>query len=198
VRPAVSAIALVLAGCGGALPMPSADPFSTWSRTPLPPSQELATLALERESCLGGLQGEPALTIVLQDRRTESTAAFFVTGPDIFGSCVVSASGAGGGTWTNEMPTLTGVVTVDEMGHGTTGTSTTDTLGGLVAQNVALVKVGLRDATEVIATVDNGYWLSWWPGGEPAQVVRAIDTDGVIVGVLDRQGDSWVSRGPNQ
>ncbi len=186
---------LVLAGCRGAFPMPSADSFSTWSRTPLAPDPAMARLAADHSSCRAGFPADAPVTIVIQDRRTTSTAAFLMTAPGHFGSCLISGGGSGGGGSTNVVPTLTGVVTVDEQGTGTSGEGSTNTLGGLAAPNVMMIIVALRDATEVVATVENGYWLSWWPGGEPAQLVTAIGSDGVILAVLDRQGDRWVDRG---
>jgi hypothetical protein len=187
--------ALALAGCRGDFPMPSADTFSTWSRTPLVADPAMAKLATEHSACRAGFPADAPVTIVIQDRRTTSTAAFLLTAPGHFGSCIISAGGSGGGGSTNVVPALTGVITVDEQGTGTSGEGSTNTLGGLAAPNVTTVKVTLRDATEVIASVENGYWLSWWPGGEPAQLVTAISSDGVILAVLDRQGDSWVVRG---
>jgi hypothetical protein len=195
---AIGAVGLSLAGCRGAFPMTTPDNLATWSRAPLAPDAAMAQLAQEHSSCRAGLDGDVPITIVLQDRRTASTAAFFTTAPGFFGSCLVSKGGGGGGSSTNVAPTLKGVITVDEQGTDSSAEATVNLLGGLVAPNVTTVKVGLRDATEVIATVSSGYWLSWWPGGEPALVVTAIDSGGAIVAVLDRQADSWVDRSPNE
>lgn len=192
---ALGMAALALAGCRGAFPMPSADDFATWSRTPLAPDPAMAKLAAEHSACRAGFPGDAPVTIVIQDRRTTSTAAFLLTAPGHFGSCLISAGGSGGGGSTNVVPALTGVITVDEQGGGESNGAHTDSLGGLAAPNVSSVKIGLRDATELIASVANGYWLAWWPGGEPAQAVTAIGADGVILAVLDRKGDSWVARG---
>jgi hypothetical protein len=197
---AASVAVLSLAACRGAFPMPSSDDFSTWSRTPLAPDPALARLALDEEHgpCRGNLEAQVPLRILIQDRRTSSTAGFLLTAPGHFGSCLISAGGSGGGSSTNIMPALTGVISVEEQGSGESNGAHTDSLGGLVAPNVAVVKVGLRDATEITASVANGFWLSWWPGGEPAQIVTAIDSDGVIVAVLNRQGDTWVDRSATQ
>jgi hypothetical protein len=194
---AIGFVALALAGCGGAFPMPSADDFETWSRTPLAPDPGMAKVALEEVhgACRGNLDAAVPLQILIQDRRTASTAGFLLMAPSHFGSCLISAGGAGGGSSTDVMPTLNGVITVDEQGSGESNGNHTDTLGGLVAPNVASVKVGRRDGIEIIASVANGYWLTWWPGGEPAVMVTAIDADGVILATLNRQGDSWVDRG---
>jgi hypothetical protein len=195
---AIGAMAISFASCRSAFPMPSPDDLSTWSRTPLAPDPAMAKRALEDGPCRGGLAADVPLTILIQDRRTASTASFLLTAPGHFGGCLISASGAGGGGSTNVVPALAGVITVDEQGSGDVAGLHTDTLGGLVGPNVTTVKVRLRDATEIIASVENGYWLSWWPGGEPAQIVTALDSAGVILAVLNRQGDSWVDRNATQ
>lgn len=196
---AIGLVATFLAGCGaGFLPMPSPDSFETWSRTPLAPDPQMAKLALEQSSCRGGLDAAVPLTIVLQDRRTSSTAAFFLTAPGHFGSCLISAGGAGGGSSTNVIPALRGVITVDEQGSGTAGAVTSVTLGGLVTPDVAAVRIDLDDGQQVQASVGNGYWLAWWPGVAAGVRVAALDGAGVIVGVLDRMGDDWVARGASR
>jgi hypothetical protein len=162
---------------------------------PLAPDQQMAELALEERACRGALDAAIPLTIVLQDRRTSSTAAFFLSAPGHFGSCLISVGGAGGGSSTDIVPELRGMITVDEQSRGTAGAVTSVTLGGLIAPDVAAVQIDLDDGQQVRASVGNGYWLAWWPGVATGVRVTALDGTGVIVGVLDRVGDGWVARG---
>jgi hypothetical protein len=67
-----------------------------------------------------------------------------------------------------------------------------------VAPNVAAVKIGRADGIEIVASVGNGYWLSWWPGVAPAVRIQALDGAGVALAVLDRQGETWIDRGASQ
>jgi hypothetical protein len=196
----IAALSLSLASCRGAFPMPSADDLATWSRTPLAPDPALARLAVQGEHgpCRGELGPDVPLTILLQDRRTAATAAFFVTAPGHFGSCLISAGGSGGGGSTNVVPSLVGVVTVEEEGSGIADDVTTHTLGGLASKDVRTVRVGLPDGTEVTASVDNGYWLSWWPGQLSAVRISALDSSGVIIAILEPGPLDWVAREPGQ
>jgi hypothetical protein len=191
---AMGVAALAVAGCRGSFPMPSSDDFSTWSRTPLAPDPAMARLAVEESVCRAGFPEGAPVAVVIQDRRTASTAAFLLTAPGHFGSCLISAGGSGGGGSTNVVPALTGVLTVDEQGIGTSEAGSTNTLGGLTAPNVTGVRVGLGDGTEVVASVQNGYWLSWWPGVNAAARVSALDSAGVVVGVLTPGPEDWVLR----
>jgi len=195
-RPAIALalLALSLSGCREAFAGPTPDDLSTWSRTPLPPDARLAEQALNDSSCGAGFEGPGQIRVALQDRRTASAAAFFMTAPAHFGSCLL-ASGSGGGSSTNVVPSLHGSITVDEQGSGTVGNGHATTLGGLAAQGVAAVTVDLDDGSQVVASVGNGYWLSWWPLAAAAVRVTALDAAGGPAAVLEPSPDGWAEKG---
>ena len=185
------AVAVALAGCRGLLPVASADDFSTWSRSPLAPDPAMADRAREHPSCRAGFPEGAPVTVVIQDRRTTSSAAFLLSAPGHFGSCFISVGGSGGGSSSNVVPSLEGVLTVTEAGTATSGEGTTNALGGLSAPNARAVRVRLDDGTFVEASVLNGYWLSWWPGRAAAERVSALDPTGAVLGELVPGEDGW-------
>ena len=172
--------------------MPTADSLATWSRTPLAPDPALAQQALEQGACRG--EGPVAPQVVLQDRRTASTAAFFLSGPGHWGSCLISV-GASGGSWTNVIPTLFGPISVEEDGNGTVGSDHAFTLGGLLSPEVGSVQIDRDDGAVVDASVGNGLWLARWPGAATAVKVTALDGAGLPIAVLTRTHLGWDVQG---
>src|SRR5436305_839081 len=82
------------------------------------PDARLATKALTFESCHAGADAG-GIQILLQDRRTASTAAFLVAAPAFSGSCLVSLSGNGGGSGRGAaLDPATSAIVVDEGSSG--------------------------------------------------------------------------------
>ena len=154
---------------------PTEDPLTTWSDRPLAPSADLAAGATDPSSaCSAGHDGP--VRIVLQDRRTAGTAAFLTAGPTTFGSCIVTSGGASGGASGPAPGAMTESLTIDETGGSGVGAAEVHDLGGRVAPIATSVVIELADGRSVTASLENGYWLAWWPGSVRAE--RVIATDG--------------------
>jgi hypothetical protein len=185
--------ALVLAGCAVfRQAAPPDDTLADWSAVPLAPDARLATKALAFESCHGGSDAG-GIQIILQDRRTASTAAFLVVEPPFSGSCLVSLSGNGGGSGRDAaLQAATGAIVVDEGSNGSVGAGRNASLiGGRAAANVAAVHIDLPSGQGVEASVGNGHWLAWWPGELTVVRIVARDADGTILATLDDATPGW-------
>jgi hypothetical protein len=174
-------LAVLSAGCGIArVEQAPRDDFSTWSTTPLPPSGELAAKAADPNgSCTSGTDGE-RVTLILQDRRTEWTAAFIFRGATSFGSCTVTSQASSGGS--GPLPeALTSALSIDVDSFGSGATGEVHELGGRVAADVTAVTIALADGRNVTASVGGGHWLTWWPGDVDATSVTGLDAAGQVV-----------------
>jgi hypothetical protein len=159
---------------------PPQDDLSTWSNTPLPPSVELASQAADPNgSCTAGPDGE-RVTVILQDRRTEWTAAFIFRGATTFGSCIVTSQASSGGSGPLPEP-MRSALSIDVNGFGTGSSGDIHELGGRVAADVTAVTISLADGRTVIASVGGGHWLAWWPGDADATNVTGLDAAGQAV-----------------
>jgi hypothetical protein len=165
---------------------PTEDSLSTWSDRPLAPSPDLATRATDPNStCSAGHDGLP-VRILLQDRRTEATAAFLVAGATTFGSCLVTSAGGGSGGGSGPLPgPMTRPLTIDANGGGGVGAGDARELGGRVDPKASSVVIELADGRSVVASLANGYWLAWWPGSVPAEHVVATDGAGTEVASVE-------------
>ena len=178
-----------LAGCSLVRSaMPSPDTLDTWSDRPLPPSAELSQHALGANSpCI--VVDEPAvqpLRLLVQDRRTESTAAVFMSSPGHFCSALISLN-AGSGSGIGPALEPTGeAITIDDRGGGTVGDTFAEQLGGRVSVPAAEVVIRFADGSSIVASTANGYWLAWWPKVEVlAERVVALDAIGAEVAGVD-------------
>ena len=181
------AVALAASGCWIArVEGPPADDLSTWSEVPLAPDPELARVAASGESsCITGRQGD-RVQVLLQDRRTASTAAFLFTGPGAFGSCFVTKAGGGAGGGSGPLPEpMTSDLSLDANGFGDVADGEARHLGGRVGDDVTRVDVALADGRSVTASVANGYWLAWWPDDVLAEQVLAVDASGAVLETVE-------------
>jgi len=159
---------------------PPQDDLSTWSTTPLPPSGELAAKAADPNgSCTAGPDGEH-VTVILQDRRTEWTAAFIFRGATTFGSCMVTSQASSGGSGPLPEP-MGSALSIDVNGFGSGTSGEVHELGGRVAADVSAVTIALADGRTVTASVGGGHWLAWWPGDVDATSVTGLDAAGQAV-----------------
>jgi hypothetical protein len=159
---------------------PPQDDFSTWSITPLPPSVELATQAADPNgSCTAGPEDE-RVTVILQDRRTEWTAAFIFRSATTFGSCIVTSQASSGGSGPLPAP-MRSALSIDVNGVGTGSGGDIHELGGRVAADVTAVTISLADDRTVTASLGGGHWLAWWPGDAGATNVTGLDAAGQVV-----------------
>jgi hypothetical protein len=182
------AAALLVAACGRENPAPNGDTLATWQNAPLPPARALADKAMTELSCRSGLDESIPLTLVLQDQRTAQSAAFLVTAPgDWNGSCLVAVGGgaSGGGGGANRLAPMQAAISVDERSFGGVGLASATLLGGRAAEGVASVEITLADGAVVHASVGNGHWLAWWPGGTDAALITASDMTGAGLASLE-------------
>jgi hypothetical protein len=170
--------AAALSGCWVArVEGPPQDDLSTWSSTPLQPSADLASRAADPTgSCTSGPDGE-RVTVILQDRRTQWTAAFIFRGATTFGSCLVTSQASSGGSGPLPEP-MGSSLSIDVNGFGTGAAGDVHELGGRFAADVAAVTVTLADGRVVTASVGSGHWLAWWPGDVDATSVTGLDSGG--------------------
>ena len=181
------AAATLFAGCSvlGGSPR-TEDALRAWSDRPLAPDPALAREALNSHSAC--LMDAPAaeVRILLEDRRTPETAAFLVATPTMFGACLIThgtgGSSGGGGPVPGPMP---GAISIDANASGGSTDAQAHLLGGRVALGASQVVVALADGRAVLASLDNGYWLAWWPDTVSATNVRATDAGGGLVGTAE-------------
>jgi hypothetical protein len=172
----------LLAGCWMARDVrPTADNFATWSETPLAPDPNLAAVARDPNSSCNGGPGTGQVQILLQDRRTSQTAAFLFSGPNVFGSCIVTAGGNSSGGSGPSLEPMIGAISIDNNGAGGADGESVRELGGRVAPNAAQVVIQLTDGRSIHASVGNGYWLAWWPDTARAERVVATDAGGAEI-----------------
>jgi hypothetical protein len=178
---------LALAACGVArIEGPPVDDFSTWSAEPLPPDVALQAAAARRDSsCSAGPEGEP-VRILVQDRRTEWTAAFLFAGLTTFGNCfLTSAAGvSSGGSGPLPAP-ISDALSIDVDSFGDVAGGKVRELGGRLDPEITSVVVTLADGATVTASVANGFWLAWWPTDVAAASISGFDGAGDEVFTLE-------------
>jgi hypothetical protein len=187
VRACVASIgAVALAGCGSLIAS-QPDDLSTWQRAPIPPDPRIAAMATE--ACRP-LDENFVVQVILQDRRTESTAAFLLAGPGWTGSCLTSLAGGGAGSdWrSGPLEVMDDPIVVDERSTGDVAEGTASILGGRTAADVGRVEIVLDDGGVVTASVGAGHWLAWWPGTVTADRITATSADGHVAVLAWRDG----------
>jgi hypothetical protein len=182
----------VLTGCGAFASMAAGtgDDLSTWSRTPLPPDAGLAAKAVAdggacRMDDPTDNITDPAPQVLIQDRRTQDTAAFLVASATHFGDCMITRSnGASGGGYGPPLGPTNEKLTIDSQGSGGLGAGGANVLGGRLQVPAVKVVVILGDNRAVTASVANGFWLAWWPNNVAGQQVIAFAADGTALATL--------------
>ena len=181
----------LLAGCGlASVAQRPAEDLSTWSLTPLPPDAALAASAIgENGACRMDDPTDnivaPIPQILVQDRRTQNTAAFLVLSPQHFGDCTITRSGSSGGGYGPPLGPMNAKLTIENTSSGTVGDGNANTLGGRIAIPGVRVVVELDDGRHVPASVANGYWLMWWPSTTGASRVVALSPDNAELASLE-------------
>lgn len=186
---------MAIAGCGviGSLQGP-ADDLASWQAVPLPLDASLDQLAASAGPCRIDVPDGVPIDVILQDRRTASTAAFLVRGPETAGSCMYSARGGGSGGGSqpaHQLRPLEQALSVDEDGSGGLGDGIASLLGGRVQAGVSSVRVEVGEMPAVQASVGNGHWLAWWPNDERPTQVIALDAAGRELVVLAFGPNGW-------
>jgi hypothetical protein len=182
----VLAVASLATGCALArVQQPEADTLATWSEHPLPPDAAMSAKAVSEQSSCTVEDKDRPIRVLIQDRRTQQSAAFLFAGRAVFGSCFVTTGGGGTSGGSGPLPAnLTIPLVIDENGGGDIGSGTARILGGRVANGAAQVIVELADGRSVFASVGNGYWLAWWPDTSRANRVVAKDANGAEISTV--------------
>lgn len=179
---------LVAAGCGVARVVePAEDSLATWSERPLAPDPALAALALAEQSACVALGNAGMARILVQDRRMPNTAAFLVSGPTFFASCLVTRDGSSRGGSGPALDPMSGPLTIDNNGEGEVGDGSVRMLGGRVAAGVSRALVEFVDGGSVPASTAGGYWLAWWPDARLARSIVSVDAAGAIIARVEVQ-----------
>jgi hypothetical protein len=155
----------------------SASPaFAGWQPTPTPPAP--GQLAQAAQSC-GQDLGSPVLT----DSRGPYTAAIYAdsTTSDV---CLSGNGVSMSNSSTSTAPASVAAGQIDLRGGGTRdGAGDALTLvDGRTGAGVTAVTIERSDGSSVQATVDNGWYLAWWPGtvtATQAEVTTASGTSTV-------------------
>jgi hypothetical protein len=173
--PALAALGLsgATAAAGAAILLgSSATPaFAGWNASPTTPSP--GQLAAAEQDCGAG-SGTPVLT----DTRGPYTASIYADGSTCLQGNGSTISSSGGGDGQSGIPAgtveLGGAGESDSDGHALT------MVEGRIGADVTDVTITRSDGDSVQATVNNGWYLAWWPGTErpaTAQVTSGSTTD---------------------
>ena len=179
-----------LAACGlASMAQRPPDDLTTWSLTPLPPDPALAATAIgENGACRMDDPTDnvlaPVPQILVQDRRTQDTAAFLVLTPQQFGDCLTTRAGGSSAGYGPVLGAMNGQLTIDDRSSGTVGNRSADVLGGRFAIPGAQVIVELHDGRKIVASTGNGYWLTWRPAFNGAKRVVALGPDGTELAAI--------------
>jgi hypothetical protein len=156
---AAAAVAIVLGSS-------AAPAFAGWSARPTAPAP--GQLATADQQCGTG-DGTPVLT----DTRGPYTASIYANGS----TCVqgngitINSSRSGGGPST--VPA--GAIELGGAGEADSDGNSLTMVDGPIGSGVTGVSIARSDGSTVQATVQNGWYLAWWPGSEHA-VTAAVAT----------------------
>lgn len=184
----VAFAALVASGCGAFRQAPVIDSLRDWSAVPLAPDPALVNEAVDGSTCHFGHDSSAPIQVVLQDRRTPTTAAFIVTQPGWLGSCLLpKGTGAtAGGVRKTPLPAMDRAIVIDESSSGTIGDAVVGVASGRGIEAITAVELDLLDGRVVTASVGGGHWLAWWPGEVRIQrLVARRSGDGAVILALD-------------
>ena len=163
-----------------------------WQSRPMRPSDEI--LAAADEACRKDAQFKAGLPLVLVDARGEGRLQLFYGAPTgESGECDgifvgldgsvrpggASSSGAGG-PWPPIAPDGLAIMTSGGSSGGLGGDEQhVAGRAGPAIERVQLTVAGIADPIE--ATMANGWWSAWWPGGPGCTRIDAFGADGSVL-----------------
>jgi len=163
-----------------------------WQSRPMRPSDEI--LAAADEACRKDAQFKAGLPLVLVDARGEGRLQLFYGAPtgesgECHGIFVgldgsvrpggASSSGAGG-PWPPIAPDGLAIMTSGGSSGGLGGDEQhVAGRAGPAIERVQLTVAGIADPIE--ATMANGWWSAWWPGGPGCTGIVAMGADGSVL-----------------
>ena len=212
-----AAVALAVAFALGIAPAgrPPQSVWAAWQSVPTVPDETLREAAPNR--CAQQLHIQPAdqfagsslsygdLKLIAQDQRGPAAMFMFARGTDLW-ACMVwpnaygtyDAMGLGLASEAHPLPChLEWMVEGGAVQARGTPTDTDPLLVTIFGRTDAdTVLVHKSDGTQVQATVSDGVFVAWWPGGgEPAGVV-AYDAGGHVLQALGRMSDPQICQVP--
>ena len=166
---------------------------ASWQPQPMRPSA--AIVAEADRACREDIAFQPSLPLLLVDARGEGRLQLFYGDPNGgSGECdgifvgpdgSVRAGGPGGSSTSEAwQPNASDELVVMTRGasSGTLGEDE-EHVAGRAGPEVARVQVIVDGiASPIEATVGNGWWAAWWPGGVACTEVVAIGADGAELG----------------
>ncbi len=172
-RPVLGALGLscAAAAAGAAILLGSsaAPAFAGWTASPTAPHP--GQLAAAAQQCSTGA-GTPLLT----DTRGPYTASIYADGSTcVEGNGITissSRSGDGKASVTAGTIELNGAGEVDSSGNALT------MVDGPIGAGVTGVTIARSDGSSVQATVENGWYLAWWPGTQRAVTAQVASASG--------------------
>ncbi len=173
-RPVLGALGLsgaaAVAGAAVLLGSSAAPAFAGWTARPTTP--KAGQLAAANQPCGTG-DGTPVLT----DTRGPYAASIYADGSTcVHGNGItIGSRTAGGGTSTVPQ----GTIALGGAGESDSDGNALTMVDGQIGAGVTGVTITRTDGSSVRATVQNGWYLAWWPGTEravTAQVATANAT----------------------
>jgi hypothetical protein len=178
------AITVALLGAG------ASSAFAGWTSTPSTASS--AQIAAAQAACGARLASRPApppgapkidtpaLTPVIEDQRGPFTI-LISAGPDAVGTCITgpeftSVSGSAG-PGVSTVPA--GQIELSSMHSTDRGGDAFTIVDGHVGAGVTGATLTLADGSQVVATVENGWFTAWWPGSQDAASAAVSTGSGV-------------------
>lgn len=173
-RPVLGALGLsgaaVVAGAAVLLGSSAAPAFAGWKASPTTalPGQ----LAAAEQNC-GTSPGTP----VLSDTRGPYTASIYADGSTcLAGNGITISSSNNGGAGSS---TPAGTIKLNGVGQSDSDGNALTMVDGPIGAGVTGVNITRSDGSEIQATVQNGWYLAWWPGSERAVTAHVTTGAGI-------------------
>jgi len=178
VTASVAATVALSAGSG------TPNAFAGWAAAPTAPT---ATELMAAETACQAPAGasQPTLT----DTRGPFTMVLYATGTGtqlcLSGPSFSGRGLTGRGVGMENNPPPAGAIAVDRMAFLATDGQAYAMAEGRTGAGVAAITLTLADGTPVVATVTNGYFAAWWPGGSLATSAQVTTASGTTTQAID-------------
>jgi hypothetical protein len=190
VRLAFAAVGTAVAAAIVAILLPTGSAYGSWTATPQP--VDPTRTAAITNNCRGRLANMPTAARyptprdpVLAERRGDITVVV-LSGPDSHGFCLVarksSFTGLGGAAGKPVGRHLEIVAAPSKVDRNNSARIVIARVDG----EVGAVEFGTTDGRRVVATVNAGWCVAWWPSAATATHVLVKDHDGATLQNLDQ------------
>ncbi len=170
--PALGGLGVTTAGVAAALAIllgsSAAPAFAGWTANPTAPQHGQLTAA--QQDC-GASSGSPVLT----DTRGPYTASIYSDGSTCVEGNGITISSSGHGGSTSSIPA--GTIDLNGAGESDSDGNALTMVYGQIGAGVIAATIARDDGTSVQATVQNGWYLAWWPGTERAVTAQVSECE---------------------